>query len=87
MDFFLLAEMPYIYEFSETCSNFEADIRFFDKNDNMLADLAMNIYTTFDLTNPVVDNRNISVDVVNILMDPGADPTLYTNIGDACYNL
>uniref|UniRef100_A0A914CQ70 Uncharacterized protein n=1 Tax=Acrobeloides nanus TaxID=290746 RepID=A0A914CQ70_9BILA len=72
---------------TETCSNFEADIRFFDKDDNMLADFAMKIYTTFDLTNPVVDNRNISVDVVNILMDPEADPTLYTNIGDACYHL
>jgi hypothetical protein len=76
-----------IYDFLETCSNLNATMQMFDKNNDMLAEVTFEILNTFDLSNPELDYRSVIVDVTNLLIDPRADATLYSNLVDACYHL
>jgi hypothetical protein len=81
-------ESRYFVLFLETCSNFDAEIRFFDKNDIIIVDVDLSISINFDLSNPEIDYRSITVNQANLLLDPTGSATLYINeAADPCYYL
>lgn len=49
--------------------------------------MTFEIVTNFELADPEIDYRNVTVDYLSIPMDPTSSATLYTNMVDGCYQM
>lgn len=70
--------------FIETCKSFNANITIFNSSSDTLAFVNFTVSTNFDLANPEIDYRDISIVSHGTPIDPNANIFLEINAVNEC---